>query len=207
MFPRCGSPWTTVEVDQFEVPDGWADTNGSVGRWWGKFGVKPASEEVRIDAQAVVEAKRLFRARERAQRGRVSADDLTPERKAAWDRKGRTADADGNYTTPLMGKPKRRPRGQARNVDNRTPVGTIAAAEFGSSSDTWCALPDIGPEYGPDYQPTRPVRRRRYVSSFKGSTAGATLYLNDAPAFAIAVARHLAKRTEPWPKGQRRPLP
>lgn len=180
---------------QFEVPEGWADSNGSVGRWWGKFGVKPAVEEVRIDAQAVVEAKRLFRARERAQRGRVNGEDLTAERKAAWDRKGRTPDADGNYVTPLMGKPKRRARGQARTVDNRTPVGTNTAADFGHHDETWCALPDVGPEYGPDYQPTRPSRRRRYVSSFKGPTAGATLYLNDAPSFAIAVARHLAQQT------------
>lgn len=179
---------------QFEVPEGWADTNGSVGRWWGKFGVKPAVEEVRIDAQAVVEAKRLFRARERAQRGRVSVEDLSPERKAAWDRKGRLPDADGSYTTPLMGLPKRRNRGTARNVDNRTPVGTLTPADFGSD-ETWCALPEVGPEYGPDYQPTRPSKRRRYVSSFKGPMAGATLYLNDAPAFAIAVARHLTRLT------------
>ena len=133
---------------QFEVPEGWADSNGSVGRWWGKFGVEPAVEAIRIDARAVVEAKRLFRARERAQRGRVSVEDLSPDRKKSWDRKGRTPDRDGKYTMPLMGLPKRRNRGQARTVDSRTPVGTTAAAEFGAHSETWCALPEVGPEYG-----------------------------------------------------------
>ncbi len=156
--------------------------------------VSVAFESTGPSGQAVVEAKRLFRARERAQRGRVAADDLSPERKAAWDRKGRIPDEDGRYTTPLMGKPRRLPRGRARTVDNRTPVGNVSASDFGDHDETWCALPEVGPEYGPDYQPTRPVRRRRYVSSFKGPMAGATLYLNDAPAFAIAVARHLTRQ-------------
>ena len=178
---------------QFEVPEGWADSNGSVGRWWGKFGVEPAEQEVRIDAQAVVEIKRLFRARERAQRGRVNVEDLAPERKRAWDRKGRRPDQDGKYTIPLMGLPKRRARGQARTVDKRLLVGTVTPADFGDDTELRCALPDIGPEYGPDYQPTRPSRRRRYVSSFKGPLAGATVFLNDAPAFAINVARHLTR--------------
>lgn len=192
---------------QFEVPDGWADTNGSVGRWWGKFGVTPAVEEIRIDAQAVVKAKRLFRARERAQRGRVAVEDLSPERKRAWDRKGRIPDQDGNYTTPLMGGPKRRNRGPARVTDHRMPVGTSTPVDFGADEELWCTLPDLGSEYGPDYQPTRPSRRRRYVSSFKGPTAGATIYLNDAPQFAIAVARHLTRLTagneDPPPVGMR----
>ncbi len=55
----------------------------------------------------------------------------------------------------------------------------------------------------------RRSRRRYRLSSLRGgATAGCTFLTNDGPALAIALARALQlDQTEPWPKGQRRPLP
>ncbi len=46
---------------QDEAPEGWANDNGSVGRWWGMIGMETVTAEARVTPEYVIEAKRLLR--------------------------------------------------------------------------------------------------------------------------------------------------
>jgi len=46
---------------QDEAPEGWANDNGSVGRWWGVIGMETITAEARVTDRTVVESKRLLR--------------------------------------------------------------------------------------------------------------------------------------------------
>jgi hypothetical protein len=46
---------------QDEAPEGWANDNGSVGRWWGVLGMETVTAEARINPEQVINAKRLLR--------------------------------------------------------------------------------------------------------------------------------------------------
>ena len=46
---------------QDEAPEGWANDNGSVGRWWGVLGMETVTAEARVTPDQVIEAKRLLR--------------------------------------------------------------------------------------------------------------------------------------------------
>lgn len=46
---------------QDEAPEGWANENGSVGRWWGMIGMETITAEARITATDVIHTKRLLR--------------------------------------------------------------------------------------------------------------------------------------------------
>jgi hypothetical protein len=158
---------------QHKVPEeGWVDANGSSGRFWGYFGVKPAETEVRITPDELVRVKRLLRARERSQRGTVNIDDLPEAKQEAWLRKGRTPDQHGNVTLPL------------------TKLTTVRRIEhkLDRSGDR--------PEHGPELHIYRRVRRRRRTRSLVGPITGCTTFVNKGPGLAVAIANSL---TEPRP--------
>jgi hypothetical protein len=46
---------------QDEAPEGWANDNGSVGRWWGVLGMETVTAEARVNPDQVIKAKRLLR--------------------------------------------------------------------------------------------------------------------------------------------------
>jgi hypothetical protein len=46
---------------QDEAPEGWTNTNGSVGRWWGVLGMETVTAEARVTPNQVIGAKRLLR--------------------------------------------------------------------------------------------------------------------------------------------------
>ena len=46
---------------QHHAPDDWTNDGGSVGRWWGVFGLEEATAEVRVSERQLIEAKRLLR--------------------------------------------------------------------------------------------------------------------------------------------------
>ena len=168
---------------QHKVPDeGWVDENGSSGRFWGYFGVKPAEIERRITPHDLVETKRLLRSRERSQRGTVRFDELPEAKQTAWLDKGRRPDASGMVSVPLT-----RRRAVYRTVRKLDRTGDR-------------------PEHGPDPIILRSVRRRRRTRSLVGTETGCTSFVNNGPGLAVDIARTLTKPT-PWPKGQRRPLP
>jgi len=53
---------------QHEVPEGWANPSGSVGRWWSVRGVKRVRVEVRISRRQMIEVQRYLRALYRSER-------------------------------------------------------------------------------------------------------------------------------------------
>jgi hypothetical protein len=168
---------------QHKVPaEGWVDENGSTGRFWGYFGVKPAEVEVRITPEELAEVKRLLRARERCQRGSVSLADLPEAKQQAWLRKGRRPDASGRIVIPLT--KERTVHRAVRKLDRSGPR----------------------PEYGPDLVKVRSVNRRRRTRSLTGVVTGCTAFVNNGPGLAVLIARYLNQPTT-WPKGQPRPLP
>ncbi|MGH1488203.1 MAG: rolling circle replication-associated protein [Acidimicrobiales bacterium] len=168
---------------QHQVPEeGWVDENGSTGRFWGYFGVKPAEVEVRITPDDLIQTKRLLRARERSQRGSVDFNELPEAKQEAWLRKGRRPDSAGRVSVPLT-----RARTVYRTVYKLDRTGDR-------------------PEHGPDPIEIRTVRRRRRTRSLTGTATGCTAFVNNGPGLAVAIAKTLTEPT-PWPKGQRRPLP
>lgn len=168
---------------QHKVPaEGWSDENGSTGRFWGYFGVKPAEVEARITSEELVKVKRMLRARERSQRGSVDFADLPEPKQQAWLRKGHRPDAAGRVTVPLT--KCRVVYRTAHKLDRTGPR----------------------PQHGPDPIKIRTVKRRRRTRSLTGVATGCTAFVNNGPGLAVLIARSLTKQTT-WPPGQPRPLP
>jgi hypothetical protein len=168
---------------QHKVPEqGWVDENGSSGRFWGYFGVKPAEQEVRITPDDLIQTKRLLRARERAQRGTVQFDELSEAKQSKWLARGRRPDAFGQISVPL--------------TKQRTVYRTLQKLDRTGPN----------PEHGPDPIEIRSVRRRRHTRSLTGPETGCTAFVNNGPTLAVNIARTQTEPT-PWPKGQRRQLP
>lgn len=56
---------------QHEPPEGWANENGSVGRYWGQRGLETAPAQVRITRQDDIELRRIMRKLVRSQKRTV----------------------------------------------------------------------------------------------------------------------------------------
>ncbi|MEM9561073.1 MAG: hypothetical protein AAGA93_00560 [Actinomycetota bacterium] len=176
------SGYSTVKDKGYQhvVPEWWYDDNGSAGRFWGSVGLDSYSVEVDLHTTMATHIKRLFRARQRSQRGHVKVADMPEAKYRKWRGLGRIPTLDWRFKTPLTKKRTvYRLKPGARRLDRTGP----------------------NPEHGPDQVVRRTVRRRLRTSSFTGLGAGCTVFANDGPTLAVDLARHLADIDNDIPDG------
>jgi len=176
------SGYSTVKEKayQHEVPEWWYCENGSAGRFWGVVGMDDYTVELDLELSMIVHVKRLFRGRQKSQRGHVKVADMPEAKYRKWRRMGRVPTADWRFKTPLTKK----------RVVYRQKPGTRRLDRTGPN-----------PEHGPDQVIRRKVRRRLRTSSFEGLGAGCTVFANDGPTLAIDLAHHLALLDNDGPDG------
>ena len=100
------SGYSTVKDKQYQhqVPEWWYDENGSAGRFWGVVGLDSYTVEIDLHTTMATHIKRLFRSRQRSQRGHVKVADMPEAKYRKWRAKGRTPTTDWRFKTPLTKK-------------------------------------------------------------------------------------------------------
>ena len=182
-FAGYGSAKGSKEY-QNHTPEGWTNPNGSVGRHWGYIGVNKVGAEARISRDDLIEAKRYLRAY-------LASQKRTTALRANRGARSVTELPDGSF--------------QARYIDPTTGEWTTVPDTFTTRSDAerWLAGIRTGPG-----QRKRTVNRRYRLRSLVGTDTGFTFLTNDGPAVAVDLARAInPTNNQPWPKGERRPLP
>ena len=162
---------------QYQPPPGWRNDTGSVGGYWGRRNLEPATAEVAITPAEVIELKRIVRRMIRAQKR--TAPRRVPRQVPVRYANTITGETIGVDQWRALDEPEQRRWHRVTGDQKR----------WRTVNRRW-RLRSLTPN-GPAVDGER----------------GFTVFANDAPLLAIQIARQLHGEEEPWPKGQTRPLP